>query len=72
MVRYPDFRRRMYLQTDSSGSALGAVLFQVGDYGQQQIIALDSRSLEGSEANFGTTESEALAVVWATRSFGHY
>lgn len=69
VVRYPDFRRRMYLQTDSSGSALGAVLFQVGDYGQQQIIALDSRSLKGSEANFGTTESEALAVVWATRKF---
>lgn len=48
----------LYLQTDSSGQNLGAVLFQIGD-------GFLSRTLKGPQINYTATELEVLAILWA-------
>ena len=54
------------LETDASGIGLGAILSQTQD------DAYASRSLDNSERNYGITELETLAVVWAARHFRPY
>lgn len=65
MIQYPDFTKPMFLQTDSSGYGIGAVLFQKDNEMREKVIAFISRALKGSELSYTTTEKEALAVVWA-------
>jgi transposase InsO family protein len=67
----PDFRRPFILQTDASNIGLGAVLTQAFPDGEHP-VAFISRQLKPPEANYSTTELEALAVVWAIKTFEHY
>ena len=56
--------RDFILHTDASGQALGAVLCQLGG---EHPVAFASRVLQGAELNYGITELEGLAVVWACK-----
>ena len=69
---FPDFKSPFILETDASGVGLGAVLSQKGADGMIRPIAYASRTIQGSEKNYGITELEALAVVWATKHFRQY
>ena len=69
---YPDFEKEFFLETDASGSGLGAVLTQVQEDGLHRPIAYASRTLQDHERNYGITELEALGVVWAVKHFRHY
>ena len=51
---------------------LGAVLAQKQDDGLVRPIAFASHTLHPHETNYGSTEMEALAVVWAIKHFHHY
>lgn len=51
------------------GVGLGAVLAQKQDDGPTHPIAYASRTLQAHEQNYGVTELEALAVVWAVKHF---
>lgn len=64
-LKYPDFTRPLYLQTDSSNHGLGAVLFQKDSVGRENVLAFLSRTLKGPELAYTTTEKEMLAIVWA-------
>ena len=66
---YPDFAERFILETDASGLGLGAVLSQKQPDGKVAPIAYASRTLQAHEKNYGISELEALAVVWATKHF---
>jgi hypothetical protein len=67
----PDFDKTFMLHTDASALGLGAVLSQmVGKYDKP--IAYASRRTSKTEANYGATQLEALAVVWAVKHFKHY
>ena len=68
----PNFDKEFLLETDGSGKGLGAVLAQKQEDGSTQLIAYASLTLELSEKNYGVTEVEALAVVWAVKHFRHY
>ena len=74
VLAYPRFGLgvEFTLETDASGVGLGAVLSQTQDDGQLHPIAYASRSLDSSERNYGITELETLAVVWAARYFRQY
>ena len=63
---FPDFSRPFVLETDASGSGLGAVLAPDGTV---RPIAYASRSLLKSEKNYGITELEGLGVVWAVKPY---
>ena len=60
------------LETDASGVGLGAILSQEQTDGCVHPIAYASRSLDPHEKNYGISELETLALVWAVRYFRPY
>lgn len=72
VLAYPNFGRDFLLETDASGMGLGAILSQKQDDGTIRPIAFASRTLQNHEKNYGISELEALAVVWAVKHFRHY
>ena len=71
VLAYPDFARTFVLHTDASDDGLSAVLEQDSD-GQSHPLAYASRTLSKHEANYGVTELEELAIVWALHHFRAY
>lgn len=71
-LAHPDPEKPYILTTDASEYALGAVLSQTNDDGQEQVIMFASRTLKGAEIAYFTTEKELLAVVWALQKFVTY
>ena len=67
-----DFTCDFRLETDASGLGLEAVLSQKQEDGTVRPIAYVSRTLQPHEQNHGSTELEALGVVWAVRHFRQY
>ncbi len=51
------------LDTDASGSGIGAVLSQIQS-GRDKVLSYGSRSLSKAEKNYCITEQELLAVVY--------
>ena len=72
VLTYPNFQQPFVLETDASGRGLGAVLSQKQEDGTTRPIAYASRSLQKHENNYGVSELEALAVVWAVKHFHSY
>jgi hypothetical protein len=60
------------LDTDASDVALGAVLMQKDEEGYLRPVAYASKSLGPAEKNYGVTDREALAIVWALEHFNTY
>ena len=71
ILSYPSFDHPYILETDASIQGLGAILSQEQD-GRIHPVAYASRSLSPQERNYGITELETLAVVWAISHFKSY
>ncbi|MHB1799638.1 MAG: reverse transcriptase family protein [Vulcanimicrobiaceae bacterium] len=71
ILAHPDFTREFILETDASNIGLGAILSQEFEKGRR-VIGYASRVLTPAERNYGTTDREALAVVWGTREYRPY
>ena len=69
---YPNFERSFVVETDASICGLGAILSQEQSDGQLHPIAYGSRVLSVPQRNYGITELETLAVVWALTHFLAY
>src|SRR3989337_1589218 len=67
ILQYPDFDKPFILYTDASGTGLGAVLSQKDEDNRERVIAYASRSLNKAERNYGITDQECLAIVWAVK-----
>ena len=71
ILSYPLLDHPYILETDASIQGLGAILSQEQD-GRIHPVAYASRSLSPQERNYGITELETLAVVWAISHFKSY
>ncbi|OWZ10181.1 LOW QUALITY PROTEIN: hypothetical protein PHMEG_00017007 [Phytophthora megakarya] len=71
LLTYPDFRRTFRLVTDASTAGLGACLMQKFDDGWKP-ISYASKVTSTTEAKYGITELEFLAVVWSIKLFRPY
>ncbi|KAE9301653.1 hypothetical protein PF008_g22691 [Phytophthora fragariae] len=71
LLAYPDFRLPFRVVTDASKVGLGACLMQDQGRGWQP-IAYASKVNSKAEGNYGITELECLAVVWAIKLFRPY
>lgn len=60
------------VETDASGFAIGAVLFQIDSNGVSRPVAFTSRKLSQAEQNYPTHEQELLAVVHALKTWRYY
>ena len=67
MLCNPSLTKDFELQIDASAVGLGAVLEQDG-----HVVAYASRSLTHAERQYGVTERECLAVLYAVKQFRHY
>lgn len=67
VLRYPDFAQEFEVHTDASNVAIGAEIRQHG-----KLVSTASRKLTGPETRYSVTEREALAIVWALKTFRHY
>ena len=74
VLAYPRFGpgNTFILETNASKIGLGAVLSQMQGDGAIHPVAYASRATNQPERNYGISELETLALVWAVRYFRQY
>ena len=72
ILAFPLLDRPFRLATDASGTALGAVLSQLTDAGDEVVIAYASCTMSREERKYSTIERDGLALVWAVKHFRVY
>jgi hypothetical protein len=72
ILSHPDPNKQLYLQTDSSYIGVAAVIFQISDSGQINVLQFASRLVKGPEKNYSTVEIEAVALLFAMSKWQIY
>ena len=72
ILKYADPGHSFIFTTDASDHAIAAVLSQMNDQNEEQIVTFISRTIKGSECLYFTTEKEMLAIVWALSRLNTY
>ena len=67
ILAYPDYERPFKVFTDASSFAVGGVLSQDDTEGNEHVISYVGRALTPSERNYGISEKECLALVFAIK-----
>ena len=71
LLTLPDYEKTFHIRTDASEIAVGAMVFQLqGD--EEYPIAYHSKTLQGSEKNWGATDRELFAIISANRKWTHF
>ena len=69
VLMYADMSKPFILTTDASTSAIGYVLSQIGEDGQEPPIACNGRALRTNEQQWCVSELEGLALVEAVKEY---
>lgn len=72
VLQSASFDRPFVLATDASVFAVGAVLSQIGEDGQEHPVQFIIRGLSKHELNYSTGEKECLAIIYSLKKFRHY
>lgn len=67
-----DKRAKTKLYSDACPIGYGAVLTQIRENGEEQIIACVAKTTSGPEKNYSQTHLEAGAAVWAVEKFYYW
>ena len=60
------------LQCDASQTGVGAWLRQIDSNGNENIVAMASRSLTSAESRYSNIERECLGVIYGLEEFQYY
>ena len=76
VLKLPDEGKRVFLQTDASDKAIGAILMQEYDDIKFTVYFI-SRCLQQREEHYTTIKKECLAIAWLVQKlqiylYGHY
>ncbi|MCP3887667.1 MAG: DDE-type integrase/transposase/recombinase [Desulfobulbaceae bacterium] len=72
VMAYPDTSKPYILMTDASDFAIGAILLQEDNEGNERPIQYLSQQLNPAQRKYATIEKEAFAVVTALKKFRPY
>lgn len=73
VLRFPVMDKPFEIHSDGACTAgIGAILGQRDETNKFYAVSYISRSLSPAERNYGVSEVEALAIVWAIKSFAAY
>ncbi|CAC5366151.1 Retrovirus-related Pol polyprotein from transposon 297,Retrovirus-related Pol polyprotein from transposon 412 [Mytilus coruscus] len=72
ILTYPCIEKEFILDTDASGTGVGAVLSLINDDDKECVIAYYSRTFLKTERQYCVTRRELLAIVLAVKHFHHY
>ncbi|EDN04528.1 predicted protein [Histoplasma mississippiense (nom. inval.)] len=65
ILKFPNFYKEFIAYVDGSKDGMGAAIHQKDNDGRERSVLFLSRTLKGSEKNYGSTELETAALVWA-------
>ena len=68
----PDFSKRFGVRMDACDYAIGGVLFQLDDAGEEHPIAYAGRKMSRAEMNYPVREKELLAIIYALKTWRTY
>ena len=71
ILGYPNHNKPFILETDASKFAIGAILTQENDKGEERPLATMSKQLQGAELNWPTHEKEMYAIIKALKEWRH-
>lgn len=66
-----DSEKQIWVFTDASDYALGAMICQKDEKGRMRPVLFYSRKLSPAETNYSTTDKELLAIVQTLKKFRH-
>ncbi|KAI5178984.1 hypothetical protein PAEPH01_2586, partial [Pancytospora epiphaga] len=69
---HPDYAKEFILETDASDTGVGAILYQLNERNAREIIKPISAKPKNNEINWGITEKEVYAMVWAMEKLEQY
>ena len=69
---HPDYEQPFIIQCDASKLGVGSVLYQLGENGQEKVIAYMSKKLNSAQRNYTITELECLAAVLSVKTYRAY
>ena len=72
VLAFPDFTKPFIVSTDASKDAIGCILKQLDDEGQERVIQYGSRTLNAAQRRYNVTVKEGLAIKFATVLFRPY
>jgi hypothetical protein len=72
VLRHFNYNKAVYIDTDASGVALGAVLTQKNANGKNYAVEYFRRYFSAPKKNYCVTRKELLAIIDALRFWKHY
>ena len=67
-----DWSKEFHIETDASDTAVGAILFQLGENNEQLPLAYHSKNLSETEKRWSATDKEMYGVISAARKWSPY